>query len=495
MTVTPIPGVAYYADPANQRWVAPGRSPLPFVPPVDPGTGEWPFNQDEPWRLEAGESFLDGIPSGVPVVNATDFTTSNDLRTIMQAIETTPGHPGCYVQLEARTYYINSLVNYGDTANPNWLGFANSSRRVMGLIGAPFAGGTFTTKIEASPTMVSSTTGARAFCLDPRQGNTSASWTPVPVSALYFSNSGTSVPLFFAGIDFRGTLQTPFGTYSTDAQTKFRRNLTVSSPLPYQGISLWRAVTGARVQHCRFSGFGYALNTAPPFEKGCMDTNYGNEIVRRIEIDGRIAADINSARPLASGGLMWNKGQSVRFEDSYMHHTRRSGFATNTNTNSQSELYVARRIRTSDVANPNDQYAGDNGGFNASNVEEVVGIFEYDDVYLNTEQSGQHHINLAIPRNVGSGGLTVLPNRPIIKVYGGFKSDDPIYGGCLRISVGDRPNSTGISPAWQKLTDLGIAGSNLFDITNADGDPMTGVRHSAYNASLHNPSTHFIVRY
>ena len=453
------------------EWLSPGR--IPLQPSLQYATQ---------WQLRAGESLTDNMPSGVPVVNITDYSTSNDLYVALEAVEDAETR-AVYVNLGPRTFYINTFKVYGTN---DWRGWANTRRRVMGLIGA----GVDSTVIQVQPGAVNAAAGARDFILDPPSLS-----TDLPVCALYFSNMGTDTPLFITGIDFRGTLQTPFSVYSANAQTKFRRNHAVPSPLAWSGAVVWRAVPGSRVQFCRFQGFGFALNTAPPYEKGALSTNYCDGlIVDRTEVDGRISGDLDPARPLSSGGVMWNKSLDTTLRDVYLHHTRRSGWATNTNTGLTTEKYTGIRVRTSDIADPSDSWAGDNGRFNGSNVEEVVGVFDYQDCVFSVHAS-QAHVNYALPATrSNSSSPSVVPSHPVIKVRGFSTPDTDQYGGCLRIAVSRQPNSTGISPAWQKLNDMGIAASGLFDIRDSAGTQLTGVRTTSWQPSM-TPQTHFVVSY
>lgn len=503
MTVTPVDGVRYWFNDTTSAFEAPGRPSLPITAVVPPNSTTWPFNTDEPWRLQAGESIYDNIPAGVPIVNASTYSSSSDIFVVLKAVEDAVTQ-GVYVQLDAKTYFLNSFQQYDAGVN-DYIGFANnraSSRKIMGAIGAqPDIGGDLLTRIQLSPTAISSTPGAAAYAVNPPDLT-----APVGIGAFYFTNTSSTVPLFFAGISFRGALQTPYTVYSTAAQAKaFKRNATVASPLPYHGLALWRGMAAGRVQFCQFQGFGFALNSAPPYEQGLCDTNYGFETHYRNEYDGRIAVDIDPTQPLASGGLMINKGQDIKVADSRMHHTRRSGFATNTNAvttatsgvANYSERYTAQRFRVDHVADPSDGWAGDNGLFNASNVEGVLGVFTYDNVYFSTAAS-QAHINLAIPAVISNGSTNwtaTLPGRPVIVVKNGFKSDDTAtFGGCLRIAIPKQPNSSGISPVWTAINNQGIAGSGVFDIRNAAGVPMTGVRSTAWTSNM-TPDAYFVVTY
>ncbi len=472
---TPIPGIKYTYAPSTQEWVSPGRPSLPFT--ISEPEIYSPTNN--PTKIKLTESVYDNMPAGVTVVNITDYSSSHELYEALQEVATTVSQP-VYVQLEATNYTISTLVSYSTN---DWRGWANSNKRVMGLIGH----GPDQTFITVQPTAVSSSAGARDFVLNATNS------APVSPTALYFSNDGTSVPLFISGITFRGTLQTPYGVYSAASQSYFRINQTASSPLAWNGMSIWRGNANARMQYCRFQGFGFALNTAPPFECGAINSNRCTGMTfYRCEWDGRIAAEIDSSQPRASGGLMWNKESSIFVVDSWLHHTRRSGWATNTNTGSTTEAYTGTNFQLDEIANqPNDGWAGDNGGFNGSNVEVVLGTFRYNNIKMNVAMGS--HIAYAVAYS-GSPGIYQAPDHPVIIVRNGFTTNDTLYGGCLRISVSKQPNSTGISPVWTKLNQVGIEASGFFDIQNAAGTKMTGVKYTDWNSTM-TPDQYYVVRY
>lgn len=463
-----------------------GQSFYTVIPPTTSFSASNP-----PWRLKEGETIYDGMPTGVPVVNAADFSASTDLYIVLTAV--LAGTTGdIYVQLASQTYFINTARNLGTPTNPNWIGFHNSSR-LLGLIGAGFDGsGEFLTLIVASSTMVSSSPdNCRTFMLNAVKPN------PIPFSSLYFTNASSTKPLFISGISFDGTLQGPFGVYSVASQAAFSRNQGVSSPLPWKGMSIWRAVPGSKMQFCRFRGFSFALNSAPPFECGTVDTNYCNLQTRRIELDGRIASYIDAARPRASGGFMYNKEINSSMEESWMHHTRRSGMATNTNTLLYSEQYTFKTYQSESIADIDpavDAWASDGAvpyGFNSWNVENVVGHFNITDGYAN---SNQGHINLAIAAAGFPGGTAVLGPHSIINVNG-FRTDETLYNGCLRIGTPQRPNSTGNSPIWTALnTDFAGSCDKYFVIKDKNGNRLAPVKASLFNAALHGPATHYVLR-
>lgn len=475
-----MPSSLYVFDAPTQTWMSRGRAGIPAT------SAEERFSDTNlPFTLRPGESYTDNMPAGVPVVKAKNLTSSDDIYDVLQAASSASSNS--YVELDSQAYWINSFRNYGGN---DYRGWTNANRKVMGIFSQE---GPEASSVRVAPGAIAASPGAVDYILE----KTSAGG-PVDVKSLYFSNTETTVPLFISGVSFDGSIQEPRGVYSVAAQAQFRMNHSVPTPLAYRGLALWRGIAGSRMQFCRTQGFGYALTNAPPHENGFMDTNYMNGFVEyRNQYDGRVPAYFDPSRPRASGGLMWNKGIDQTVQDSWLHHTRRSGFATNTNTNSAVEHYKVVNFQVEEIGNGgpladgNDGLAGSWGFFAGSNVEEVVGLFEYENFHANTPDSA--HINWAVPRLSTSGGDATVPSHAVIKVKN-FTTDDTQYGGCLRIRVLQAPNSTGQSRVWEKLNSLGIAGSGFFEIRRADGSLKTGVRHSAWNPSM-SRDDYFVVTY
>lgn len=478
-------------------WLQRGQPVPPPPPPPDPEDPvdpEPPVNglpakyttSNQPWTVASGKSLLDNVPAGIPIYNASDYSTSTDLVTVLNAVSA--GVPAAgYVRLDSKPrYYINKFQFYNGSTS-SWVGWQNNlsgagNRKVMGLIG----NGVLNTSICVAPGAINATANLRNFVLA-----TTKSIGPIPIIALVFTNSQSTIPLFFSGISFDGTLQGPNGVYNTSAQAQFNINQGVASPLAWRGLQTYGARSGSRLQYSRFQAFSYALLNAPPFECGAVETNYSSGFTYEfMELDGRVAADLDPARPYASGGVMYNKDIKVMTRNSWMHHTRRSGNATNTNTGRQDEVYSFDNFQQNNITTT-DGFAGLTSTFPGSNVEAVVGKMVYTNCY--TTVANQAHLQLSMPYS-GSPGVYQLPARPIFYSTG-FRTDDTRYGGCMTISVPKQPNSTGISAAWQKLTDSGIAGSGLFDIRDATGKALVGVKSTSFNASVHKPTTHYVVIY
>lgn len=436
--------------------------------------------------LQSGESYMDNVPSGVPIINASTISTSRDIGVLLTAADSQLSQSS-YIRLDGGVYWLNTLRSYGTN---NWAGFLNANRRVMGLISVDSS----SSIIRVSENFVASDPAAQAYVLAAYPGSPG---NPVPVMSLYFSNNQNSTPLFFSGITFQGQLQKPYSVYSTQTQnsTAMRNNPTAPTPLVYRGMSIWRSIQGARIQFCTFEGFGFSINTAPPFETGVVEANYDNGMVYyRNHIDGRVSASLNAARPRSSGGFMGNKTLKATFNDNYQGYTRKSGFAYNTNTGSTTETINVRNFQMEYIADVIDSFAGDNGRFPGAQLEEFLGTATYEDMYINNPGTANTHIAWAVPmHSAGDNSLVVVPRGRPVLIVKGLRTDDTTYGGCIRIRVIKVPNRSETSPAYTILQAEGIDGSGFFDVRNYAGVKLQGVFTRQYNAAIHTPDKYFIV--
>lgn len=488
VTTTQYP---YIFDVTDQRSELPERPPIPFVPPV--GSAPYPARYvtgSEPWRLKDDETHEDGVPVGSFFRNAALYggAGGGNLDTINDSIAASvPAGVGVLVRLDYGVYHVTNLIDYnGDVNNPNYLGTTDKQRKILGYIGKPrlydsFGQVTNETIIQVDETMISSTPNALQHSISrvPPQLNS--------ITSIYFSNTSAPAPAFWSGITFDGTLQIPYTTLTTGAQAKTNRYPGNPSPLPWNGISMWRCKAGSIFQFCRFRGFSFAITSAPPYESGTQGTNYSEGlVVRRCEVDGRIAARIDPARPKAGGGWMQNKDIDIRFYDFWEHHTRRSGNAINTNTSRTDEYAYYENFQVDDIANMDvsDTWPSDGNsvpsGFNGWNVEGFLGSMWLINCQSNSS-SGQH-IDWEVPYSQGAG-VTPTPTHTIFHVHG-FRTTDTSYGGMLRFKVGKNPNSTGQSPVWTRINSMTIDTSGYFDVRWNVGDSgqMSGVKASQWNA-------------
>lgn len=412
-----------------------------------------------PWTLATGDNLRANIPAGVPVYNATTYSTSTDLPTILTAVDTAVTTPG-YVYLPAGTYTIGTLGPIGTNA---WYGYANSSRKIMGMIGD---GADQTFVVEASGMIP---TAARTYALAPTDTS-----SPLPLYNLYFSNTSSTVPLFFSGISFDGVFQGPYGV---PASSGLSLNTATASPIPHRGLALNKAIAGSRIQFCRFRGFGYAVKASPPYELSGLETNYdAGTVIDRCEIDGRET----SATAVSAGGYMNNYNGTVTVSNSWLHDTRRSGFAIHEHQGGDNGTYTITNFQVERIANTSDSFAGSGLGFNASNVEEVSGTVTYTGCRFALDLG--YHITLGTTHG---GPVATAINAA------DFTSLSTAYNGCLVVRIIGTPNSAGTSPYETLFTTSGLAGLPLH--ATASGVALTPVASGSFNAAVHTKDKYFVV--
>lgn len=417
-------------------------------------------NANPPWKLQSGESVDDNMPTSVPVYLATNYTSSTDVYTILSAVEAAVSAPG-YVRFPAGVYTISTLRSYGTNL---WLGYANSNRKVMGWIGA---GADRTFFVEGASLIPSD---ARAYALAP--SNTS---TPVPLINLQLSNTQTTVPIFVSGICFQGRFQGPYGV---PASSGLSVNTTVASPIAHRGLVLNAAVPGSRIQFCRFQGFAFTIKASPPYELSGLESDNETGLTRyRIEVDGRLPTG-----ELSAGGDMINYPKSTTIKDSWLHDTRRSGFAIHEHTGvGDNGTYVIDGYQVEDIATTADGFAGSGLGFNASNVEEVSGTM----TYTNCRFALDRGYDITLGTTAG-GTLADAIN------VADFTSLTPSsYNGCLVVRIIKTPNSSGSSPYWNLFNSGGLAALPIH--ATSQGQPLTPIASSSFNPSTHTRDKNFVV--
>jgi hypothetical protein len=445
-----------------------------------------------------GESLLDNMPTLPTLIGVSEFTTSRDIYEISVAAAKLTGGP-FYLELDSGDYFLNNVRDYNSDASFNWIGYPNGNRQVLGYVSQQGwdAQGEFNTRIVTSPTMLSSSPGAAEYARDP-----SSLTAPLAITAFYFDNSGVAkAPLFFSGINFQGQDQTPLAAFSTNAQTRLTRNKTALSPAPWNGLNLVNSLPGSKFQYCRLDGFSYSLDNSPPYELGALQTNRGAGLeIKGVEIDGRIHSRWDANRPRRSGGLMLNKETITTETRTYIHHTRRSGSATNTNTKNEGEQYLFTQANRTSIADPGDDGLPSDistlpGNFNAFNIEGVVGLF---DVRYSAVDSGNglgNTFSWALPYSGGSPvSPYVLPNHVVIRSWYNTTTDTK-YGGCLTLNTPKAPNSTGTSPIWTAIAaDMNGACTKYFDFKSPSGVQMQPIPASQFNSLVHDKEHYYVLR-
>lgn len=431
----------------------------------------------EPWR--SGD-LMEGVPEDVEIVEWASVWQSGDtLDSLLMRLETTRSS-ACYLRLpEGEVQYAGTYAAQATATN---VSVQNINKRVMGLIGR----GPELSVVKTSPTMMSA--AARTAVLSTPKSVT------CPYIVHYLSGSGQTKPTILAGFTADGTDQTPFGVLSGDSVGNLSSNSGVSSPLPYRGFALWGAQPGSLIQNVRTRGFGYSLMNRPPHENAPFDLNRPDNItMRRVEVDGRLAASVDPARRRSSGGIMPNSG-GITIRDVYLHHTRNSGFAVNIRDNSSADIFDINNLQCHDVSNGGaDGFAHEEAEFPGLNLEEVMSNVSLRNSRFTTS-SAMEHVAWSVPYKSSASGnpAIALPGRVVLDIRA-FRTGSTSYNGCLRLKVIRQPNSSGISPVWTYLNTNGVsAASNLITVIGPGG-ALTPVNLSAYNSAVHSPSTHYII--
>lgn len=426
------------------------------------GSTDW-SDSNQPWVLKNGETVNDNLPSGVAIVNYSDYSQGGTLSftATLDVISTAQSTTPYYVRLPAGSFHITDFhyagyIGYCQTqVNKTWCGF-----------------------IGAGPDQTFIVLDANAMSAQLVSDVSNAVHSPVWAYALQFGK-GTynNTPIFISGITFRGNFQ-QVGTLS---------GLSGTAPMPYSGLHIDTAPAGSRIQFCRFQGFGFAAKNLPPYELGAIETLHTVDLtISRVEIDGRQAPEINSAQPRSSGGHMSNYEGAVTWESFWLHHTRQSGWAIHDHAPSEGgnandhSTFTSTDVKIESVSLQQDSWATDGWTFFASNVEEAKDTFIWTRPNLSADNATKAHICLATSSgNALASSLTITD--PTI--------GNTDYNGCLVIGMFKTTNGT--NPYW---TDWNTNHTvTPLTITN-NGVTLTAVDSLSFNAATHHPTSNYIVR-
>jgi hypothetical protein len=412
------------------------------------------------WQLQAGETVDDNRPAGVNVVNYADFDTGLGFGQTLAAIRSAQSAP-YYVRLGAGTFHLTDFSFGAGVGQGKGYQDINTSKYWGGLIGA----GADKTFVVVDPAVMST---------DQLSGVSAGNPNPVQMMVFYAGSSGLSIPTFFSGITFRGNFQ----------QLISLNGLTGTAPAPYSGINLINAKAGSRVQFCRFQGFGYAAQQSPPYELGAIQSNSSDWTLYRTEIDGRLAPEIDPTQPYASGGLMWNYEAHARVVDSWLHHTRRSGFAMHDHPDNTNDtgIYECTNFTVEHCSEASDSYAESAPGFANSNVEGLRRTFTYTAPKFTATASRPYHIAIATPN-----GATMCDGMSVADPVIG----DSVYDGCLAVRYVRTPNGSGDSPYWTLFQSGGVSALPL--TVTKSGVALTPVLSSSFVHGTHTPANSFVV--
>lgn len=447
------------------------------------------------YQPQAGEDVMDNFPKSLKLLSVSSFTDSRDIYTICTAASKISGGPWV-LEFDEGDYFINDVRNYNTSPSYNWICYANGNRQVMGFVSRKgwTADGEFKTRIVTSPRMLADSPGAIDYAFNP-----ASTTAPLAITTLYFDDgTAATTPLFFSGINYQGQDQVPTRAFGANAQTRLRRNTTAISPAPFNGINLLNSKPGSKFQYARLDAFSYALDNSPPYELGAIQSNRSIDLeYKGVELDGRLHSRWNAQRPRRGGGLMLNKETGLLETRTSIHHTRRSGSATNTNTLNTAEVYNFRNVVRTNIADVGEDGLPSDiitlpGSFNGFNIEGVLGLFDVRDSLVDCGAGDQ--FSWSVPYSNANGAVYTVPDHVTIRSWNN-STNETAYGGCLRIKPSKTPNSYGISPIWSALnSDFYGAASRLMDFRNYRGEVMTPVPASQFNALTHNRDKNYIIR-
>lgn len=410
------------------------------------------------------------MPAGITTLQYSDYSNGGTLSLGATLAAARAAATGPFVlQLPAGTFHFTDFSFAAGTGTGHCYQDVSSTKYWAGLVGA----GADQTFVVVDPDILTSAQ---------LSGISSGSPSPVAVSVMYLGSTGLPTGVFVSGITFQGNFQ----------QTTSLSGLSGTAPAPYAGLHLVSVKTGSRVQFCRFQGFGFAAKQSPPYELGAIESLTSDYTIYRCEVDGRQSASIDATQPVSSGGIMWNYENSAAAVDSWLHHTRRSGFAmhdhdpnSDPGTNGTPGAYSCSNFQVEDISDTTDSYAGSALGFAPSNVEGLQHTFTYvNPRFTSSAPKGPQHISIA-QTNGGPLAQAVTVQDPQI--------GDTAYNGCLVISIVKTPNSYGTDPYYSAYQSGGFAALPI-TVTNK-GVTLTPVLSSSFNASTNTPANSYVVTF
>lgn len=349
-------------------------------------------DDNPPWAYTDPAVLTERWPAGVTVVDiqtaSTDFWTN-----LQNTCDAAAGR--IVVRLGEGVHSLKSFRMIGSSGDPTYaFGFWHPNLR--GFLGQ----GTDKTVVQMDPNSLSQAQ------LDKMATMRMDEFQPLQLAMARLDGSATS-PILLAGVTFRGCDQQPLTAKGSDVSA------VIPQPAPYGGIVLYREAH-AIVSYVRYQAAGHACTSAPPFESGNSSIQYGSSTWNNCEFDGRLAAEINPARPRRQGVWMGNNETLAEHEDCWFHHSNVSRYAVNDQNRDTSGVYSLIRCKANDITNTNNDGMG--GVTNASlfGWESVNGTINVTDCIMsqdNYRTNGQiaQHLQLTSvgSRNPQGGRLNV----------------------------------------------------------------------------------------
>lgn len=341
----PIPGVLYQRTHPDPAWYAPGRPTLNAPAPA--AGADW-TEDAPPWAFTNPAELTARWPAGVKVVDIQ--TGSSDFYTnLMSTVNAAGGR--VVVRLGAGVYRLNQFRLAGTSGLATYA-FGFFFPNLQGLIGQ----GADKTFVQMDANSMSQAQ------LNELATKTKASFSPNQMGFCRLDGTASS-PVLISGLTFRAADQQLITALASDLSDLYR-----PQPAPHQGLVLYNGAYGI-VSHVRFQGAGRALNSQPPFEHACANSQRGNVQWIRCEFDGRRSPALDPARPRRCAPIMLNNEVSSTLEDCWLHHSNVSRYAANDENTGATGSYTLTRTKVEQITNTQNRDPAINGGASLGGYE------------------------------------------------------------------------------------------------------------------------------
>lgn len=470
MTAIPAEDVTYWYDQARRAFVAPGRPDLPL--PTLAAAWDW-SDSNLPWVYDTPADLTAGWPASTLVVDLADG--SGDFYSRLAAtVNAAPGR--CVVRLPAGVHTLTSFRMIGSSGSPTYA-FGFWWPKLQGFLGQ----GAAQTVIEMGPDSMSQAQ------LDALSLMKSADFAPNLMGLCRFDGT-TASPVLISGVTFRAHDQQ--NITSKPSSTDWY-GAVVPQPAPHTGVIVYSG-SPYLVQFCRFQGAGKALTAAPPFEHSNLGSQYSpSGIIRRCELDGRRAPEVDPARPRVCGPIMVNNETLSSIEDSWLHHSNVSRYAANDENRDTRGVYRLLRTKIEQISTTrNDGMGGSNNQASAAGWESVNGTIEITDCMLGQDNP---HLTGSLPHHVSltsTGSRNPQGGRLIVR-GGKFRNVHPSIDGFLSVRAVSTTYWALDGPATTMAVydERGVR-KTAYQVPSGAWPPSA----SSLAAAGVTPATHFLVR-
>ena len=427
-------------------------------------TTSWDYSESNlPWQYSDTSIFTADWPSGTTIVNLQ--TGSESFYDRLRATVIAAGKR-VVVRLPAGTHHFTSFRMIGSSGIPTYaFGFWHPN--LQGFLGQ----GPDQTIVQIDPNSVS-----QAQLDYQKTMEAGPSGQPNQMGFMRFDGTAAS-PILIAGVTFRGTDQ-PMLTDGTASVKSYGAYFPQSAP--YTGIVMYSSSPGI-VSYTRFQAAARALTALPPFEHANMGSQYSpSMMIHHVEMDGRLAAEIDPSRPRRCGSLMANNETLHQVSDSWLHDVHLTRYAANDQNRDTFGVYNVIRTK---MSLGNKSSAGWESCAATINLTDC--LFQIDTPEAGAQSASTYHVELTpvgSRSNPRGGRLNVT--------RGVFKSAKyPTMDGFLTVrAIG--------SMYW--VTDGYATTMKVIDSNGQRKQPYVVTSWPASTATLNNagvtPATHFLVK-